>query len=83
MKTFISAVITIYKFSCDDRFLLLFGFRDLLSFFANDSLRRLVPLLLTASLIGKSIVSSDHKKARRISLKNVKSMRNTCRRSAI
>lgn len=44
----------------------------LLSFFVNDSLRRLVPLLLTASLIGKSIVSSDHKEARRISLKNVK-----------
>lgn len=55
----------------------------LLSFFVNDSLRRLVPLLLTASLIGKSIVSSDHKEARRVSLKNVKNMRNTCRRSAI
>ena len=86
MKTFVLAVIAIYKLSMMRVFSpSLFTICLLLSvsFFVSDSLRWFVPLLLNAFLIGKSTVSSDHKEAGRISLKNVKDMRNTCRRSAI
>jgi len=86
MKTFVLAVIAIYKLSLMKVFSpSIFTICLLLSvsFFVSDSLRWFVPLLLNAFLIGKSTVSSDHKEARRISLKNVKGMRDTCRRSAI
>jgi len=85
MKTFVSAVIAIYRwwweFSLFQTFTICLLFST--SFIVSDSFRWLISLPLNTFLIGKSTMSSDHKEARRISLKNVKGMLNTYRRSAI
>lgn len=85
MKTFVSAVIAIYKLpmtgvsplrSSRSVFFPFHSSRVIHSAKSFRCARMFFP-------IGKSTVLSDHKEARRVSLKNVKDMRNTCRRSAM